>query len=383
MIFEFATAGRILFGLGKAAMLPSLASDLGQRALVVLGGAERGRDGLTAGLAEVGIASVVVAVSGEPTTHQVDEATQLARDERCDLVIAQGGGSVLDAGKAVAALLGNPGEVLDYLELVGKGQPLQQPGVPFLAVPTTAGTGTEVTRNAVLDVPEHRVKASLRSPYLLARLAVIDPELTVSMPPKITAFTGMDALTQLIEPFVSNAANPITDGICREGLARAARSLARAFEDGSDLSAREDMALAALCGGIALANARLGAVHGFAGVLGGATGHPHGAICARLLPIVMETNLCAITQRGDPAILDRFAEVARTLTGDPEAEALDGVAWVRARCEDFQIPGLGEAGLSSDDCDWIIPIAQRASSMKGNPVALTDAELCAILEEAL
>lgn len=383
MIFEFATAGRILFGAGKATMIPSLARDLGHRALVVLGGSERGREALTAGLAEAGLASVVVAVGGEPTTHQVDEATRLARAEGCDLVIAQGGGSVLDAGKAVAALLGNPGEVLDYLELVGKGQPLQHPGVPFIAVPTTAGTGTEATRNAVLDVPEHRVKASLRSPYLLARLAIIDPELTVSMPPQITAFTGMDALTQLIEPFVSNAANPMTDGICREGLVRVSRSLTRAYEDGSDLAAREEMAFAALCGGIALANARLGAVHGFAGVLGGATGHAHGAICARLLPIVMEANLRAIQERGDPAILDRYTEVARTLTGDPGATALDGVAWVQSCCDAFQIPTLGDAGLTRDECDRIIPIAQRASSMKGNPVPLTDEELRAILDAAL
>ncbi|MEW4570141.1 iron-containing alcohol dehydrogenase [Tautonia sp. JC769] len=384
MNFEFATAGRIVFGSGSAAKLPSLARELGgRRALVVLGGSERGREALTAGLAEVGIASVVVAVGGEPTTDRVDEATHLARAEGVDLVIARGGGSVLDAGKAVAALIGNPGAVLDYLELVGKGRPLERPGVPFVAVPTTAGTGTEVTRNAVLDVPEHKVKASLRGQYLLPRLAVIDPELTVSMPPDITAFTGMDALTQLIEPFVGNMANPITDGVCREGLVRVARSLSTAYRDGSDVAAREDMALAALCGGIALANARLGAVHGFAGVLGGATGHAHGAICARLLPIVMEANLRAIAERGDPAILDRYAEVARTLTGDPEASALDGAAWVRSRCEEFRIPGLGQAGLTVGDCDRIIPVARRASSMKGNPLPLTDEELRSILDAAI
>ena len=189
-------------------------------------------------------------------------------------MIAVGGGSVIDAGKAVAGLLANPGDVLDYLEVVGGGKPLSRPAVPFLAVPTTAGTGAEATRNAVLDVPEHGVKVSLRSPHLLPRLAVVDPELTLSLPPEVTAYTGMDALTQLIEPFVSNAANPFTDGVCREGLARAARSLAIAYRDGSDLAAREDMAIAALFSGFALANARLGAVHGFAGVLGGATGRP-------------------------------------------------------------------------------------------------------------
>jgi alcohol dehydrogenase class IV len=290
---------------------------------------------------------------------------------------------VVDAGKAVAVMLTNPGAVLDYLELVGGGKPLREPGVPFLAVPTTAGTGAEVTRNAVLDVPEHGVKASLRSPHLLARLAVVDPGLTQSLPPEVTAYTGMDALTQLIEPFVCNAANPLTDGVCREGLARAARSLARAYRDGSDPDAREDMALAALCGGIALANARLGAVHGFAGVLGGATGHPHGAICARLLPFVMEANIRAAGERGNPATPRRYVEVARTLTGDPEAVAGDGVSWVRGLCAEMRIPPLREAGLTAADCGPLIPFARRASSMRGNPVELSDEELRGVLEAAL
>ncbi len=280
MTFEFATAGRILFGRGKSQQIPTLARDLGRRALVVLGGSSRGCQALTEGLSDAGVRPVVFNVSGEPTTHLVDQATGIARSEGCDVVISVGGGSVIDAGKAVAALLANPGEVRDYLELAGGGKPLLERGMPFVAVPTTAGTGSEVTRNAVLDVPEHKVKASLRSPHLLARLAVVDPDLTLSLPPTITAYTGMDALTQLIEPFASNAANPLTDGVCREGLTRAARSLARAYRDGSDVAAREDMALASLFGGIALANARLGAVHGFASVLGGTTGHAHGAICA-------------------------------------------------------------------------------------------------------
>lgn len=383
MTFEFATAGRILFGRGKSQQIPTLARDLGRRALVVLGGSSRGRVALTEGLGDAGIRSLVFNVSGEPTTHLVDQATRIARAESCDLVISQGGGSVIDAGKAVAALLTNPGEALDYLELVGGGRPLLEPGVPFIAVPTTAGTGTEVTRNAVLDVPEHRVKASLRGPHLLARVAVVDPELTLSLPPATTAYTGMDALTQLIEPFVGNAANPLADGVCREGLQRAARSLARAYRDGSDLEAREDMALAALFGGIALANARLGAVHGFAGVLGGATGQAHGALCARLLPFVMEANIRAAGEQGDRAITQRYIEIARTLTGDPEADARDGISWVHRLCVEMAIPPLREAGLSLAECDRLIPLSQRASSMRGNPVPLSDAELRGILEAAL
>lgn len=382
MTFEFATAGRILFGSGTAQQLPTRARAFGRRAFVVLGGSHRGREALTEGLGNAGVRSVVFNVSREPTVHLVDEATRIAREEGCDLVISQGGGSVIDAGKAVAGMLTNPGAVLDYLELVGGGKPLLEPGVPLLAVPTTAGTGTEVTRNAVLDVPEHRVKASLRSHHLLARLAIVDPELTRSLPPEVTAATGMDALTQLIEPFVSNAANPFTDGVCREGLARAARSLARAYRDGSDLRAREDMAIAALFGGIALANARLGAVHGFAGVLGGATGQAHGALCARLLPFVMEANLRAIGERGDPAIMQRYTEIARILTGDPSTDAWGGVAWVHERCAEMTIPTLRDAGLSIADGGRLIPLARRASSMRGNPVELSDAELHAILEAA-
>jgi len=383
MTFEFATAERILFGRGKSQQIPALARDLGRRALLVLGSSNRALEALTEGLSDAGVRPVVFNVSGEPTTHLVDQATGIARAGGCDLVISVGGGSVIDAGKAVAGMLANPGEVRDYLELAGVGKPLLKRGVPFIAVPTTAGTGTEVTRNAVLDVPEHKVKASLRSPHLLARLAVVDPELTLSLPPAITAYTGMDALTQLIEPFVSNAANPFTDGVCREGLTRAARSLARAYRDGSDVAAREDMALAALFGGIALANARLGAVHGFASVLGGTTGHAHGAICARLLPFVMEANIRAVDERGDPTIIQRYIEIARALTGDPQADAWGGVYWVRGLCAEMKIPPLRVAGLSITDCGRLIPLAQRASSMQGNPVKLSDEELRGILEASL
>ena len=383
MTFEFATVGRIVFGRGKSEQIPILARDLGRRALLVLGGSSRGREVLTQGLSHAGVDTVVFSVTGEPTTHLVDEAAAIARAAGCDLVISVGGGSVIDAGKAVAGMLANPGQVRDYLELAGSGKPLLNRGVPFIAVPTTAGTGAEVTRNAVLDVPEHEVKASLRSPHLLARLAVVDPELTLSLPPAITAYTGMDALTQLIEPFVSNAANPLTDAVCREGLTRAARSLARAYRDGSDVAAREDMALAALFGGIALANARLGAVHGFAAVLGGTTGHAHGAICARLLPFVMEANIRAVIERGDPATIERYSEIARALSGDPAADAWSGVAWVRGLCAEMNIPPLRVAGLSVTDCGPLIPLAQRASSTQGNPVKLSDEEMRGILEASL
>lgn len=383
MTFEFATAGRIIFGSRTSRQIPALAKELGHRAFVVLGGSERGRDELTRGLEEAGVGSVVFHVRKEPTTDLVDEAARIARSEGCDVVIGRGGGSVIDAGKAVAALIANRGDALDYVEIFGKGLPLRAPSAPLIAVPTTAGTGAEATRNAVLGLPEKRVKASLRSSYLFPRVAVVDPELTLSLPPTVTAFTGMDALTQLIEVFVSNAANPFTDGLCREGLTRAARSLVIAHRDGSNLAAREDMSLAALLSGVALANARLGAVHGFASVLGGATSQSHGALCARLLPFVTEANLRALGERGDASTLGRYTEIARTLTGDHSAGARDGVARLHELCADLQIPPLREAGLSAIDCPPLVPLARQASSTKGNPVVLSDDELLGILEAAL
>ena len=249
----------------------------------------------------------------------------------CDVIIGLGGGSAIDTGKAIAALLTNPGDPLDYLEVIGRGQALHATPLPYIAIPTTAGTGSEVTRNAVLASPEHRVKVSLRSPLMLPRVAIVDPELTYSLPPAITASTGLDALTQLIEPYTCNSPNPLVDAICREGMQRAARSLKRAYQDGNDVAAREDMSIAALFGGLALANAKLGAVHGFAGPLGGLFPAPHGMICARLLPLIVEANVRALQERKpNTSVLQRYAEVAQLLTGRSTAGASDAIEWLHA-----------------------------------------------------
>jgi alcohol dehydrogenase class IV len=253
-----------------------------------------------------------------------------------------------------------------------------------VAVPTTAGTGSEVTRNAVLAADEQRVKVSLRSAKMLPRAAVVDPALTLSLPPAVTADCGLDALTQLIEPFVSSKRNPLTDALCRDGIVRAARSLRRAYEHGDDLAARTDMALASLFGGLALANAALGAVHGFAGPIGGMfPGAPHGAVCARLLPEIMHLNVAALRARApaDPA-LARYEEVARMVTGHLSATVEDGVAWVRELAEALQIRPLSAHGVTAAELLQIREKARRASSMKGNPIALTDAELDAALAAA-
>jgi alcohol dehydrogenase class IV len=309
---------------------------------------------------------------------------KLAKAGRCELVIGFGGGSALDAAKAIAAMLANDGELLDYVEIIGRGQPLTKPSAPFIAIPTTAGTGAEVTRNAVLASPEHRLKVSLRSPLMLAKVAVVDPELTCDLPPALTASTGLDALTQLIEPFVCNRANPMTDGLCVEGLRRAARSLRVAFSKGQDKDAREDMAVASLFGGLALANAGLGAVHGFAGPIGGSFSAPHGAICAALLPHVMAMNLRALRRR-DPhgAALFRYEEAAWWLTGDSKAKADDGVKWVRALVTDLKVPRLASFGIQREHFPDLVTKAANASSMKANPIVLTPEELTETLEQAM
>jgi alcohol dehydrogenase class IV len=384
MRFEFATAARIAFGPGAAQEVAATAGKLGHRPLVVTGRRAGQAGWLMEQLQQAGLVPAIFSVSGEPTVDTARAGVQQARDASCDLVIGLGGGSVLDAAKAIAALLTNNGDPLDFLEVVGRGQPLTQRSAPCIAVPTTAGTGSEVTRNAVLGSPEHRVKASLRSPSMLATVALVDPELTHSVPPDVTAATGLDALTQCLEPFVSARANPLTDAVCREGMQRAARSLRRAYLDGSDAAAREDMALASLCGGLALANAGLGAVHGFAGPIGGMFPAPHGAICARLLPPVMAANVVALQQRtpGSPA-LARFDEVARLLTGDSAARASDGVTWVADLVDALSIPRLAAHGIALADFPEIVAKSQQSSSMKANPIQLTADELTEILHVAL
>jgi len=380
MRFEFATATRIIFGPGTISEAASLSAGMGKHAFVVTGHTVERARLLLERLGKQGISYVTFSVAGEPTTTIAAAAVQAARRAGCDLVISIGGGSVLDTGKVVAAMLTNTGRLEDYLELVGAGRPLTLNAAAHIAIPTTAGTGAEVTRNAVLSVPEHKVKVSMRSPFMLPRLAVVDPVLTHSMPPSVTASTGLDALTQLLEVYVSGQANPLTDGICREGLSRAGRSLRRAYEDGDDHDAREDMALASLFSGLGLANAKLGAVHGFAGPLGGMYSAPHGAICARLLPFVMEANVQALRRRNaiSPA-LAKYDEAARLLTGSSSALAADAVTWVRELCLALKVPSLARFGLKQQDFQSVAAKAKKSSSMKGNPVELTDDELLDII----
>jgi alcohol dehydrogenase class IV len=381
--FEFATTSRIIFGPGTLKEIPALAARMGGRPLVVTGKTTERAAPLLNLLKPTGTHPLTFHVFEEPTIEMTLEGVQLARTNACDVVMGIGGGSVIDAAKAVAALLTNPGDIMNYLEVIGQGQPLTQASAPCIAIPTTAGTGAEVTRNSVLASTEHRVKVSLRSPTMLPDLAVIDPELTYSMPPSLTASTGLDAFTQLLEPFVSVSSNPLTDALCREGLKRVARSLHRAFENGSNTMARQDMAIASLFGGLALANAKLGAVHGFAGTMGAMFSIPHGVVCARLLPHVMAVNVKALQQRGSLELLSRYDEVARLLTGKQYAGAIDGIDWIHNLCNALDVAPLLGFGITEAHFPEMIAGAKSASSMKGNPVELTDEELMEILRKAV
>jgi len=384
MNFEFQTVARIVFGDGALTQVGPLARELGRKALVVTGRASSRAEKLLIALQSHGFSVVTFSISGEPELAMVEQGTKLAKSERCDCVIGIGGGSVLDAAKAIAAMMTNDGELLDYLEVIGRGHALTKPSAPFIAIPTTAGTGSEVTRNAVLASPEHKVKVSLRSPLMIPRIAVVDPELTYDLPPALTASTGLDALTQLIEPYVCLRANPLTDALCAESIKRAAWALPRAFANGADHEARAAMSLASLHGGMALANAGLGAVHGIAGPIGGMFPAPHGAVCAALLPQVMAMNLRALRERApESPVLRRYDEVARLLTGKPTATADEGVQWVRALVLDLGIPSLTAYGIEPGHVNDIVAKATNASSMKANPIVLTPEELAELLNSAI
>ncbi len=390
MNFTFATATQIIFGAKTFEKVGNLALGFGNRVFII-GGRDFGRlEPLLAQLRDNGMTLETFSVPGEPTVSLILDGLKQAKTVHSDLVIAMGGGSVLDAGKAIAALLTNPGEPLDYLEVVGKGQPLKNKAAPLIAIPTTSGTGSEVTSNAVLSVPEKggapekQVKVSMRSPLMLPTLALVDPSLTYSLPKDITASTGLDALTQCLEPFVSNQANPLTDSFCREGMKRAARSLQRVCNVPDDAEARADMSLSSLLGGLALANAKLGAVHGFAGPLGGMVNAAHGSLCASLLPHVVKANIAALRSRDSSSeVLKRYDEIARILTSNDTAKADDAVTWLQELCEGLEVPRLSELGLTKEIIPEVVSKAQNASSMKGNPVVLSVDELTGVLERAM
>lgn len=382
--FEFATAGRIIYGSGTISRLADLIPDEGRKVLIVHGYPDWESTIFTA-LPEQSVEDWTnFKAAGEPTLQSVRECAEIARQSGAELIIGIGGGSALDMAKAAAAMAANPGDVLEYLEVIGEGKELSEDPLPVIAIPTTAGTGSEVTSNAVIGSDEHLVKVSLRHRKMLPAVAIVDPSLTLTLPPDVTGYTGLDALVQVIEPLLSRLANPMTDALCREGIKRAGKSLLGAVQQGEVLSYREDMSLVSLFGGLALANSKLGAVHGIAGPFGGMYPAPHGAICGRLLAPVLRHNLQMLQHTdGSGDYLARFQEVAGLLTGNPQAEPEEAVAWVEQAIKATQIPGLTAYGFVREAMPELISKSQQASSMKGNPVNLSDETLEAILTEAM
>lgn len=381
MSFTLTIPTDIRFGAGRLAEVPDVLLGWGARRVLVVTGRSGDRAaGLLTTLAERGVAATTYAVPGEPSVQLVRDGVGAAAGS--DAVIGLGGGSALDVAKAVAGLALSGADPLEHLEVIGEGRPLDRPGLPCVAVPTTAGTGSEVTRNAVLS--GDGVKASLRSPLLLPRLAVVDPDLLTGVPAGTIAAAGLDALAQVVEPFLSRRANPFTDALARDGIVRSARSLRRAYADGMvEPTVRADLAITSLFGGLCLANAGLGVVHGFAAALGARLGAPHGAVCAAVLAPAVEVNLRAARRRAvDGPTLTRLTDLAQLLTGNPTASPEAGIGWLADLTAALEIPGLAAYGLTDVDTAEVVAATQRASSTKGNPIDLTDDEVAEILTRA-
>jgi alcohol dehydrogenase class IV len=341
---------------------------------------------------EANVESVVFhCPKGEPTVQSAIDCTKLASENMCELVVAVGGGTAVDTGKCVAAMLTNGGaerDIYDFLEVVGKAMPIEKRPRPFVAIPTTAGPGAELTKNSVLEAGDRKV--SMRHPLMLPDLVIVDPKLTVQMPRDVTAHTGLDALTQCIEPYVCNSPNPVTDSLSMSGIKLGAKSLRRCLEQPEDINARTDMALCAMYGGMALANAKLGAVHGFSGTLGGLLHAPHGAICAALLPHCVKMNVKLLETRvmdENPQSakegLRRYKEVANACLGKDDATVAELVKWIEDLVSFCGVPKLSTFGMKDEDVSESVSKSMQSSSMKGNPVALTVEELEEMLRNAM
>ncbi len=383
MNFEFSTSSKIIFGWGKTDQVIPFALSSGKKALLVTGRSQKRASDLKKKLNKAGVETVLFKIESEPTIENVSEGSVIAKESSCDFVIGLGGGSVIDGAKAIAALITNHEDLIEYLEVVGNGKPLTNKPATCIAIPTTAGTGAEVTKNSVIKSTVHNVKVSLRNPDMVPDLSIIDPELTCSMPPDITAATGLDALTQLMESYVTKKNNPLTDSLCLEGIIHGSSSLLKAYQNGNDRKARESMAIASLFGGLTLANSGLGAVHGFAAPIGGMFAAPHGVVCASLLPNVMEVNVRALKKEKNSFFLNRYNELGIILTGSTNSDAEDGINWIKQLCLELNVKKLSDFGINKTHIPEIVEKASKASSMKGNPLELSKGELSEILEKSI
>lgn len=391
--FAIARLPRIAFGDGALGSLPAEAAALGRKALLVTGAksfqASPHWPALLTGLESRGVAWEHFAVAGEPSPELVDAAAVRFRDAGIEVVLGIGGGSALDTAKALAGLIPVRRGVMDYLEGVGPELPYAGPSLPFVAVPTTAGTGSEATKNAVLgrQGPEG-FKKSFRHEMLVARVAVVDPCLLATCPPEVMAADGMDAFTQLLESLVSLKANPMTDALAWSGLEAFASGFRPAFEGGDGAAAgRRRLAYASLMSGITLAQTGLGSVHGIAPALGSRFGVPHGLACGTLVAEATDVNIRALAARmPDSPALPKYAKAGRLLAGRPETTDAEArgllVAILRDWTERLGLKRLGAFGVTTADFPRLAA-GSRGSSMKTNPLVIGDDEIAEILERRL
>lgn len=384
MNFSFYSAGQIIFGRGSFSKIGEISAALGKHALVVLGTGSLRRIGvlnsLESYLRKGGVAwTNYEGINKEPDIPLVEDGVQRAKEAGCDMIIAIGGGSVLDTGKAIAGLVPNPGNLGEYLGIEKPAKTLPKPALPWIAVPTTAGTGSEVTNNAVISLTETGVKKSFRSPYLLARVALVDAELGLRVSPQQTALSGMDALSQLIESYVTRFHQPMTDALALEGIRHSGEYLLRAFRNGNDGEARDHTFLASLLSGLSLSNSRLGAVHGLAAAFGGRYSIPHGLICAVSLPYVMETNLYAA--------VERYGAIGEALTGkrwNSMREAAEaGLNYVKMLIHELNIPKTFQKYQILEDDIPLLVNGSRGNSMSGNPLELSDEQITGLIERMI
>ncbi len=385
--FSFASAPHIHFGTGSRRMLPDILSQFGGRMLLVTGEASFDRsDRCTEILQALNehFDIMRLRVSGEPSPSLVDEAVQEFRTMQPDAVLSVGGGSAIDAGKAIAGLLPLGHSVMEYLEGVGRGSAYPGPSLPFVAVPTTAGTGGETSKNAVLSVRgEGGYKKSFRDEKLVAHSIVVDPELSLECPADITAACGMDAFTQLLESYVSSQASPMTDALALSGMTYIRDCFLKACRNGSDIGARTGMAYAAFISGLTLANAGLGSVHGMASPLGAFFPIPHGVACGTLVAEAARMNIHALLKRdAEHPALGKYADVGRLFHRNPTLDDTEArerlLAMLGAWTDELKLPRLGDYGMTRDDVPHVVA-GSRGNSMRTNPVELTDSEITSIL----
>lgn len=385
MNFKMSSTPQIVFGVNKIKLLPQIVAEFGHKALVVTGKSSFLKTFIAIDLFQdldyLKIETKIVHVSEEPTPELIDNTVQQFRKWKPDVVLAVGGGSVIDAGKAISAMLNEEGSIKLYLEGIGTKLPSGKK-TPLIAIPTTAGTGSEATKNAVITQPGVLgFKKSLRHDNYIPNIALVDPQLTAGCPSAITAASGMDAFTQLMESYLSTNANPMTDALALDGIKRIIQSIEKAYTNGSDLAARTDMSYAALISGITLANAGLGLVHGYAQPLGSLFKIPHGVVCGTLMAATNRLTVQRLREKEQSEALDKYYTIAQFITTNTnKTEAIDELLnFLDRLTHKFKLPLLSDFGVTPTDFDTII----SKTGLKYHPIDLDDSDLALILEKRI